>query len=64
VLPEEHAALQAHAIADLTTFLRLRAEEFRPGGLLVLGLVSCHAEAGPDGSWCGAVAPLGWLAVL
>jgi hypothetical protein len=36
VSAEEHAVMRAHAMKDLETFLRLRAEEFKPGGMLVL----------------------------
>lgn len=36
VLPEESAALTSQAIEDLTTFLTLRADEFKSGGMLVM----------------------------
>lgn len=53
VLPEERAVLQAHAVADFKAFLLLRAEEFRPGGMLVLGYISSHetADVEADKSW-------------
>jgi hypothetical protein len=36
VLPEHSAALTSRAIEDLTTFLKLRADEFKAGGMLVM----------------------------
>ncbi|WIA14472.1 hypothetical protein OEZ85_002995 [Tetradesmus obliquus] len=51
--PEEHAALRAHAISDLSAFLRLRGEEFVPSGLLLLCYVG-YSDAVPL-SECGSV---------
>ncbi|WIA34649.1 hypothetical protein OEZ86_012965 [Tetradesmus obliquus] len=44
--PEEHAALRAHAISNLSAFLRLRGEEFVPSGLLLLCYVG-YSDAVP-----------------
>lgn len=46
LLPEEFSQLQQHAMSDLKLFLELRAKEFRPGGMLVLGYPS--TLCGPD----------------
>lgn len=46
VLREEDALLQAHAMQDLATFLQLRAEEFKPGGMLVLSYSAVDSSKG------------------
>ncbi|KAF6261955.1 S-adenosyl-L-methionine-dependent methyltransferase [Scenedesmus sp. NREL 46B-D3] len=44
-LPEEHTVLREHAMADLARFLALRAQELRPGGLLLLCYPGCSDDA-------------------
>lgn len=47
VMSPDTSVLEAHAMKDLTTFLRLRAQEFKAGGILVLGYVSTDAAVEP-----------------
>ena len=53
MLPGEHQLFRQQAVSDFSTFLTLRAQEFRPGGVLVLTYVGSHQEVAeePGSSW-------------
>lgn len=53
VLPQEHNLFRQQAVSDFRSFLTLRAQEFRPRGVLVVTYVGSHQEVTeePGSSW-------------